>query len=250
MAHLEWTSKSGQVMALRFDTVAAVEHSQTASVTTHPVESGPGVSDHVRPELPRISLTGYVSNLPLFAVSEMISKTGNRKAIGAYKKVDIPPSPGSSKASVLQGGLVQAGLNALSSLTGPSSFDALVFNDLQSRVKQVTDALTEALEEARMFKFVDEARDYEDMVLESRAIVRTADGGQGATVQLELVQIKVVEVSLVNSPISADLRGQGMSALGSAAAALGANKNVDDKKKEQVKSLAASLYDGAMGGLF
>jgi hypothetical protein len=94
---------------------------------------------------------------------------------------------------------------------------------------------------------VDRAQDYENMVLERRAIVRTAEGGRGALVSFDLVQLRIVESSIVDSPIPSELRGQAMSAVGSAAAALGLNDNVDQKKKAAAKSLAASLFDGAIG---
>lgn len=250
MAHLEWKDQLGQVIALHFDAIQIVEHNQSALVTSHPVEDGPDISDHIRPELPRISLSGLVSNTPIRAIAALTSKNGNRKAIGAYRKVPLAKSPaGGPRASALQGGLVQAGINAIRGATLPTDFEALQFDGLQSRVKEVTDILTEALEEKRLVKFVDEARAYENMAIERRAVVRSADGGKAAQVQLDLVQIKIVTSAVVDAPIPAELRGQGMTAVGSAAATLGKNANVDEKKKEQVKSLAASLFDGALGGL-
>jgi hypothetical protein len=247
MAHLEWTDDAGHVVAIRFDSVQSVEHSQTALVTRHPVERGADIADHVRPELPTVTLTGTVSNTPLFAVSELQYRDGNRKAIGSYQQVELAKSPGTSRASALQGGFLDAINNAIRGPSGPAAVDALVFENLSSRVKQITTILTDALEASRLIKFVDEARDYENMVIESKAIVRTAEGGKACSVTLTLSQIKVVESAVVDSPIPSELRGQLATAAGSAAAKLGANQNVDEKKREQTKSLAASLFDGAAG---
>jgi hypothetical protein len=249
MAHLEWKDKSGHVVALRFDSVKVVEHSLTADVTTHPVEKGPDVADNVRPERPSVSLTGLVSATPLFAVASLLERDGNREALGSYRQVKLEKSPGKSVANALQGGIVQAGLDLIAGALGPKSFDALVFDNIQGRIKEATTILTEALNEARLVKFVDEAADYEDMVITGRVVTRTAEGGKCAIIQCELVQIKIVESKTVESPIPAQLRGAGLNALGSVAALLGNNGNVDEKKREQVKSMAASLYDGAFGGL-
>jgi hypothetical protein len=250
MAHLEWQDRTGQTLALHFDAVQVVEHSQTALVTSHPVEDGPDISDHIRPELPRISLTGTVTNTPIRALAQLLVRNKNPKAIGTYRKVELAKSPaGGPRASALQGGVVQAGINALMGAFDPTDVEGLVFEDLQSRVKEVTDILTDVLEERRLVKFVDEARDYEDMAMERRAVVRSAEGGKAAQVQIDLVQIKIVESSVVDSPIPSELRGQAMSAVGSAAAALGLNDSVDEKKKTAAKSLAASLFDGALGGI-
>jgi hypothetical protein len=230
-----------------------VEHGQTALVTQHPVESGADISDHVRPELPTVTLEGVVSNTPLFAVSEIASRDGNRRAIGSYQSVPLPPSPVKSFGASLATGLGGAVEGLIRGSMGPSSIDALVFDDLSSRIKEITTLLTEALEASRLMKFVDEARDYENMAIESKAIVRTAEGGKACSVTLTLKQLKIVESKTVDSPIPSELRGMLSKAVGSIAAKAGASETVDEKKKEQVKSLAASLYDGgasALGGLF
>jgi hypothetical protein len=56
--------------ALEFDTVMGENHSASASPTTHPVENGVDITDHIRVELDRVSFEGVITNTPLVDVSQ------------------------------------------------------------------------------------------------------------------------------------------------------------------------------------
>ena len=63
---LIWEDDSGQTVSVRFDVISTETHELLNAITEHSVEEGSNVSDHVRPELDRVMLEGYVSNKPLF----------------------------------------------------------------------------------------------------------------------------------------------------------------------------------------
>lgn len=51
--------------SIELDAVVSEQHSLTSTITDHPVEEGASVSDHSRPEPPRVQLDCIVSNTPL-----------------------------------------------------------------------------------------------------------------------------------------------------------------------------------------
>ncbi len=66
MAIIWYTApKSGIQAAIEFD-VVTVEHPTFASeITTHPVEEGVDVADHVRQQLTRVAIEGVITNTPI-----------------------------------------------------------------------------------------------------------------------------------------------------------------------------------------
>jgi hypothetical protein len=242
MAHLEWKTKSGQMLGLFFDAVSVIEHGLTAEVATHPVENGPDVADHIRPDLPTISLTATVSNSPMRPTAALQSRFGVRAPIGTYRPVPLPrapvrpPVPAAARIGLSSNPIG----DALNAATEPTAADALVFDGLKSRVREVTDILTKIVNDKQLVSLKDEARDYTNMAITGRVIVRTAEGGRACQVQLDMQQIKIVTSAVVDAPIPAEVRGQGGTAGGSA----GAKQDPQEEaKKTQMKSLAATLFD-------
>lgn len=242
MAHLEWKTKSGQMLGLFFDAVTVIEHGLTAEVATHPVESGPDIADHIRPNLPTISMTATVSNMPMRPTAALQSRFGVRAPIGSYRPVPLPkapvrpPVPAAARLGISSNPIG----DALNAAREPKSADALVFDGLKSRVREVTDILTQIVNDKQLVSLKDEARDYTDMAITGRVIVRTSEGGKACEVQLQMQQIKIVTSAVVDAPIPAEVRGQGLTAGGSAS---GKTDAQGEAKKIQMKSLAATLFD-------
>lgn len=96
-----------------------------------------------------------------------------------------------------------------------------------------------------MIRLVDEARDYDDMVITHIGVTRS-QREYGAVFQVTLEQIKVVSTKLVDAPVPAEVRGQLAKAAGAAAAkALGGGQTEEEKKK----SAALKMAQGLLGGL-
>lgn len=64
-AHLVWTDSTGQQNTFVFDNVISEEWKNNATITEHPVEQGANVADHVRVEVPEVTLTIHATNEPL-----------------------------------------------------------------------------------------------------------------------------------------------------------------------------------------
>lgn len=245
MAHLEWKSLIGHIVAIHFDAVRTVEHRHTAVATRHPVEKGADISDHVHVALPSVSVTGYVSIAPLNSASSIPEIQGVPVPSGFYVPVSLPPSPGNNRARALQGGLIQAGLNALSGITSPSIVESLITTDPLGRVAKMHELLTEAQADRKIVRFVDEAKTYENMLLTSIIVNRTAREF-GAAFQLELEQIKHVASVLVDAPVPKEVRGAAPKTT-STSAKNGKSSEIDDAKKKAAESFAMMGLNKAIG---
>ena len=56
MAELKWILEDAQEQSLFFDATVRDSHEASATITEHPVEEGADISDHIRPDLDRVSL--------------------------------------------------------------------------------------------------------------------------------------------------------------------------------------------------
>jgi hypothetical protein len=55
---------SGEFRVIDFDVVTGEEHNISSTVSEHPVEEGANITDHVRPNLTRVTLKGIASDTP------------------------------------------------------------------------------------------------------------------------------------------------------------------------------------------
>lgn len=258
MAHFEWLNPAGHIIAVRFDAVRTVDHRQHATVTKHPVQKGADITDHVRVELPEVSVTGYVSIAPLVTTRKIGALKEGWEPSGSYQRIELPRPPGgawasdkfiSAQTSALQGGVVQAGLNLLSGITSPNSVESIVTDDAQGRVKAMTDLLMGAQKNRLRVRFVDEAATYEDMIITSVAITRT-QREYGAAFQCELEQIRIVSTKMLKEPpLPSEPRGEVAKAAGAVAAKAGANETVDETKRSAALA-GAQAAGGWLGSFF
>ncbi len=242
MAHVEWKNKIGLVQWLRFDAVRTVELSQAATVTRHPVQKGADIADHVRVDLPRVSITGYISIAPLTVDAAVVRAKDVPVPSGTYQLVQLPSAPAGTRASAFQGGLIQAAVNALTSVTDPKSVESLITNAPGDRASEAASALLKIQEDRTLIRVVDELKVYENMVLTSVIGTRTAQL-YGAAFQLELEQIKVVESKLVDLPVPAEPRGQKPKTTSGSPKDSGKTP-VDDAKKSAALRFAQGLFGG------
>jgi hypothetical protein len=64
-AYLQWTNATGSVLQFRVESIRSEDWDEGATVTEHPVEVGANVADHVRVELPKVTLSFRSSNEPI-----------------------------------------------------------------------------------------------------------------------------------------------------------------------------------------
>lgn len=195
-AHLKWTPEGGTPQLLEFDSVTTEQQEGTVEVTSHPVERGPNVTDHVRTQLDQVTLEVFISNEPLYDI-------GERGALEQSVTLDVPryippltPTPGSLFAAV--GG-------AISALFGQKveTYQAQVlrFPRAFDIVAEVHGTLKDLLEAHQLIDVYTSTREYRDMILTKVGLPRTLETGSGGAFQLTFQQIRRVEVKLVTAPI-------------------------------------------------
>lgn len=246
MAHLEWKNAIGLVQWLRFDAVRTVEHKQASTVTKHPVQKGADIADHVKVELPRVSLTGYVSIAPLTTDAQVVRMKFVPLPSGTFQPVALPPSPAGFRPSLLQGGLLQAAVDALSSLTGPKSVESLITQAPGDRAAKAAETLLQLQEDRELVRLVDELKTYEDMVITSIVGARTAQI-YGAAFQIELEQIRQVSAALVDLPVPAEPRAQLTKTSASSPKDSG-QPAVDEAKRQSFLLGVKRMFSGVLGG--
>ncbi|HVJ27429.1 MAG TPA: hypothetical protein VM493_07785 [Vicinamibacterales bacterium] len=227
---------------LRFDAVRTAEIQQTATVTRHPVQKGADIADHVRVDLPSVSITGYISIAPLTVDAMVVRPKDIPIASGFYQPVPLPPGPAGIRASAIQGGLIQAAVNALSSVTDPKSVESLITQNPGDRAATAATTLLRLQSERTLIRFVDELNTYEDMVLTSVVGTRTQQV-YGAAFQLQLEQLRIVSSMLVDLPVPAEPRGQLPKKTASTPKDSGKGP-VDDAKKSAALRFAQGLFSG------
>jgi len=248
---LIWEDDTGQTQTIRFDIVTSEAHEAINEITDHPVEDGVDVSDHVRDELDRVFLVGYVSNTPL------LSNPGVEEFMSFQSvPLDIPSPPFKASAGLLVGQAVRAAEGAIgNALAGgglgtANAATLLTASEFKNRVRAMDEQLRDLKTSKRVVRVETGIHDYDSMLVERVGETRAIEDGSGATFSVDLKQIEKVSSQTVQAPVPAEVRGQITVSQGSKAAQ--ASKN-DEKKSEKAKSLAASLFDGAgasLGGLF
>jgi Dit-like tail protein len=240
MVNLIWEDDSGAAVTMQFDIDRQEAHEFVTTVTEHPVEVGADVADHVRDELDRFTLEGYVTDSPTNknnATDEALERLQN---VGTIKGVElqIPEKPfllGVSSA-------IGAGLNALGGLlsgavNGPPKANILTFDDFKSRVKIVFDLLDDVRRNHRKVRIVSKVTEYDDMLLEQLTVTRAPDDGTGATFVLAFREIRTVESDITVAPAPAEALGASQKAAGSKSAE-DDKELIDGKKKSVAKTIA------------
>lgn len=197
MAVFRWTDKGGVDTYVKFDAVSMVELSRETDISEHPVEVGPDVTDHIRPRLLRASVTAFMSNSPLPS-SDGVDK------MASFQNIDLPRSvSGRFSQSLQNASFMQAGRDSM--VQTPTKIYGLAWTDLRSRVREVREKLTEAQEYGYLLSLDDAAGDFDNLVIERFSTIRALEDGNGATIQLEVRQIRLTTVNEVGAP---EARGQ------------------------------------------
>jgi hypothetical protein len=204
---LSWLSGS-QTLEASFDAVVTETHTRSASVTTHPVEQGADVADHVNTNPVTLSLEAIVTNTPLRTPATM-----NRNARGEVSAVE------GTKANALQ-------------------FDASM-----DRPKDVYDAISEAFDKGAVFTVDTALRRYEDMVIIDLTVPREAGSGldtqSGTRVDKLSFTLSMQQVRVVGSREGSVRRTE---------AAPKKKEQKGDKPKKEANDLESSAHVLLYGG--
>lgn len=246
---LIWQDDAGQTVSVRFDAVPSILHEAVSIVSDHPVEDGVDISDHVRPGLRRLSLTGIVSNTPGLRTpsGEVPGRVVPTPPADLMRfesvELDIPAPP-----FKLGNPLGQAIDAASSFVVGELGNTATLLRAQGpfDRKGEVWRALDEdARANARLVRVVTELRDYDSMVVERVAAPREATSTTAWEFPVELREIRVVDSLEVDAPQPAEVLGYKKKARGSQSTKTGADEE-GSKEDAVLRSAAARTADGGV----
>ena len=192
-AYLLWSSGAN---AMFFDIVENENHSWANLITDHPVEEGVAVTDHVRPQANKVTVTGHISNTPIYSA--------------AGRDVQIPltvpkwsapfvPTPGAVFGAAEDA--LPAAATALFGTSEPLVAHVFAFPDTHNFVQETLTVLSLLRSAATIIKVVTPHWSYDDMIIENVEFARDSTSGTGASISVSLKQIRIVESSLVAAPV-------------------------------------------------
>lgn len=170
---LSYVLPDGTKGQVQLDAAVSEQHTTTAQVTDHPVETGPNISDHIRVLPKRLSISGIVTNTPIY--------------VPATQMRGISGKPGSVSAT--------AGNQTV-------KFQVLKFDDEFDRVRDVYGELVDATAAGALFSVTTTLANYENMAITSLSAPRSAGSGNALTFQIDMQELRIVETQTVAAPPS------------------------------------------------
>jgi hypothetical protein len=206
MAELTWTLEDGQEQSLTFDATVRDSHEATATITEHPIEEGANISDHVRKDLDRVTLSIVVSNTPIVSPADH-----NDGVAGTVQSVQLTGPDGQELARA----------------------QVLVFDGGVTRVRSVYEELLDLLETGTRVNLLTSLRDYEGMAVKRVSPIREAQSGDALVATVELQELQVVSSEIVAAPEPREPRGNTGQERG--------RENTEDEDEAGQSLLAAGL---------
>lgn len=182
-AYLLWDN---DVTVLRFDAITSEVQERTNLITEHPVESGANISDHIRPNLNKVTIEAFVSNSPTDADGQIATK----------EPLSVPNPP--------PGALLNGVIDAIGGLLNPMAqvvADVLEFQGGATDFVAFTiDALQQIRGNGTIIKVVCPNATYESMILEGFEVHRDPNTGDSARFNMTFREIRIVSSSLTDAP--------------------------------------------------
>lgn len=213
---------------LHFDAVLTETTTHTARVTTHPVEDGPDITDHIKDELDSIDLEVFVTNQPIKDVNNLYSGAYETEPIEVVRKepaiqgvtLDVPKyrpvpvTPGALMQTIgnaITDALADATVAQVRGKTEDQTLSAAIsvlkwptkFNAVQDTVNQ----LVEWKKKGVIGSAITPWKTFPSVVITKVSTLRNAPQGDGATVAITLQEIRLVESKLVTAPVPTEPRG-------------------------------------------
>ncbi len=184
----------GSLAVIEFDATLGEVHQGTTVVTEHPVEKGVNISDHVRPEVDRLTLEVFVTNAPI-----RVPRTNLDGATGGVAPLDLVV-PSTFELPIAIPG-VGAALKGAGLLSGNTTVKANVLQfDSFDRVSSVYHELKTLQETSTVVTIQTSLREYDNFVLKSVTEPRQAGEGDSMRINIEAQQIRFVTAKTVPAP--------------------------------------------------
>lgn len=188
-AYLLWGNSS-----LYFDVVTNETQIKSCFITEHPVEDGADVTDHVRPNLDKVTLEAFISNAPL---------TNTRMLVQHKIPLEVPsmPAPFPFPSPGLLTKAVDGLLKTLDPRTRPTVANVNLFGNPSDLVHEAIANLENLRVKAVIVSVICPNYTYNNMIIESFEVHRDPHTGTGATFAVDLRELRFVKSSVGTAPL-------------------------------------------------
>jgi len=208
----------GRVVAIEFDAVMRMNDTSSSTVTSHPVERGVNVNDHVRKNADALTFDAIVTNTPL-----RVPSTHMGGAVGQTSSVDV-------SYDAMSGGNVTTRKTSASVLSFSAPFDRI--RNVYDEIKNIeNNGLTVSVKTTDRIGF----RDYENMTILNVSVPTDVGDGSSRTFSFQLQELRIVDTRKVKAP-SAKKTTKHKGEKG--------KKEITEDKDAQLKTIAARILDG------
>lgn len=241
--------EAGEEQVVIFDATLTVKPELGADITQLPVETKQNITDHIRPQLDRLSVEAFVTNTPVPVLQEYTTtKLEIAPRVSDITEVEDPdsfglgdiPGPGTLNRAV-QGAIG----DVLSGLFPPELKHLDLSNlDVTDRVRDVYDSLDQIRRKGTECRIVTKFKDFEGMHISLITPLRGVPEGNGARFTIDFQEVRVSETSTKAFPVPEETRALPAVSLGSRSG----KKPKDEQTEGQNETLLHQL--GVGGGLF
>lgn len=184
-ASITYKREDASVQLIEMDAIISEGISESVSITSHPIEDGSQLSDHVSENPVKLTMDCFVTNTPVRAPSNQ-----NDGIVGVKESILLAVLDRAPKRRA--GGPRDGEPAPEQSSTVEYRSTVLSFPDTMKRVKSVFDLLTERMYDGQLFTVNTSIRSYNDMMLESVETLIEAKGGNSITMKLVFVKVTIV----------------------------------------------------------
>lgn len=198
MPGLYYDNIAGQTEYIEFDALTDEAHNRSATATSHPVEDGSNVSDHIRAEQHTIAFRAVVTNKP----SRNISKDST--VSGSFGSVTLAARTAAQRLGsliVFPGPVVQRAEITTSADTTISAV-LFTFSSPFNRVESIHEKLISLLNSGTLMHIDTTLEQLDDMALIGIEVGRDAGRGNVLDARLTFTHIRKVSTSTVVVPES------------------------------------------------
>lgn len=194
---------SAQTYSVRIDATVSESHVFANTVTDHPIERGAALTDHVRPNPARLTITGMVSNhpfvLPADHIGPAVEETRQTVDVRIAPRVRvIPIVPPTAVLAPLQ--RPDVAVTTRISRGYSTSATVVTFSNSFDRARAVFDSLVTLRDNGTLIRVVTSLRDYPSMVIESLTVPRDAATGEALVFDIALKQVITATLQQVAVP--------------------------------------------------
>ncbi len=177
-----WAEASGKARSLELDASPSRQHTASAQVTEHPVETGNPVTDYIRPMPRRLTVEGFITNTPITApptgANNGVTASTQSQSLTVYPMQDGPQS---------------------------IKWQALEFSAPFNRAQGAWLMLTRAIRLGNLFEVTTTLDDYTNMAATQIAVSESPVSADALQFTIDFQELRFATTQVVAVPVKQDI---------------------------------------------